>query len=119
MRLNADCHNKVALPALLLPEKWFPPPQLCVEIYPVAFETWEIELETVPPDRLVQDAPGVVVGVHLLRKIVGAIRPAKIRFSELEFLWDTRIYEQLLICGLVILCPERLEEKGTAQQEKK
>ena len=119
MRLNADCHNKVALPALLLPEKWFPPSQLGVEVYPVVLETRKIEPETVPPDRLVQDAPGVVVGVHLLCKIVGVICPAKIRFSELEFFWNTCICEQLLICGLLILCPERLEEKGTAKQEKK
>jgi hypothetical protein len=104
---------------LLLPEKWFPPPHVCMDIYTMIAKTRKIKLKTVPPRRLEQNTLDVVIGFNLLHKEVGMIRPAEFRFSELEFLWNTRIYEQLLICGLLILCPERLEKKGTAKQEKK
>jgi hypothetical protein len=77
----------------LLPEKWFSPPHVCTDIYGMYLETREIELETVPPGRLVQDTPGVVVSIHLLRKIVGVIGPAKIRLFQFEFLWKTRVYQ--------------------------
>ena len=108
-----------AIKGLLLPEKWFPPPYVCLDIYTMIAKTREIKVKTVPPRGLEQNTLDVVIGFNLLHKEVGMIRPAKIRFSELEFLWNTCIDEQLLICGLLILCPERLEEKGTAKQEKK
>jgi hypothetical protein len=108
-----------AIKRLLLPEKWFPPSRVCMDIYTMIAKTREIKLKTVPPRRLEQNTLDVVIGFNLLHKEVGMIRPAEIRFSEFEFLWNTRICEQLLICGLMILCPDRMEEKGTAKQEKK
>ncbi len=76
-----------------------------MNIYTMIAKTREIKLKTVPPRRLVQDTPGVVIGLNLLHKEVGVIGPANIRLPEFEFLWNTRIYEQLLICGLPVLCP--------------